>query len=126
MDTLASGQSTPLKVGKSWKLYNVTDENAFQYRIDTLRNFSSLKMSNDTMESYMSDITELSSEGPHIWMGAYISTCEVEGVVHKVEISHYGGIIYDESTKKHYQVAENKIEYWQSFIRQSFLEFSKK
>jgi len=119
------GQVGTLKDAKSWKLYNVADENAFEYRIDTLKNFSSVPLSSDSMHSYLDGLTEMPAGGPHVWMGAYIATYELNGRQHKVEISHYGGVIYDESTRKHYEIKSNKSKGWLSFIRNSYLQFEK-
>jgi len=119
--SVISGQSTSFTNAKNWKLYKIADENAFQYRVDTLKNFSFERLSDDTMRTFISELSELPSSGPHIWMGAYIATFEYEGITRKVEISHYGGVLYDESSKKHFQIPENKVLDWLSYIRQSFM-----
>ena len=36
--------------------------------------------------------------GPVAWMGGYIATCDLDGVVRKVDISKYGGFFFDEKT----------------------------
>jgi len=120
------GQFTPFNKAKNWKLYNIADENAFQYRLDTLKNFSFQPLSDDTMRNFTSELSELPSNGPHIWMGAYIATFEYEGITRKVEISHYGGVLYDELSKKHFQIAENNVQDWLLYIRQSFMNVHNK
>ena len=123
--TALFGQIETLKNGKNWKLYNVADENAFEYRRDTLKNFSSIPLSTDSMRLYLDGLTEMPAGGPHIWMGAYIATYELNGEQHKVEISYFGGVIYDESTRKHYEIRSNKSKDWLSYIRNSYLQFEK-
>ena len=104
----------------------MADENAFEYRLDTLKNFTYASLNGDTMQSYLDGLSEMPAGGPHVWMGAYIATYETSGGEYKVEISYYGGVIYDESTRKHYQIRENKIKDWLSFIRNSFIQFKNK
>lgn len=74
------------------------------------------------MQLFLAGLTEMTAGGPHVWMGAYIATYEFNGRLHKVEISHYGGILYDEPTKRHYQIPENKIQDWLAFIRNAFIQ----
>ncbi|MBN9385992.1 MAG: hypothetical protein J0H74_34870 [Chitinophagaceae bacterium] len=115
------GQVGSFNNAKDWKLYDIADENVFQYRLDTLKNFSYQLLSGDTMRSFMGDLSELPSNRPQVWMGAYVATFESGGVTRKIEISHYGGILYDESSKKHYKIAEKRIQEWLSYIRKSFM-----
>jgi len=120
--SLLFGQIDALAHAKKWKLYEISDENAFGYRLDTLKNFSYKELNEDTIRYFLSDISELSPNEPRTWQGAYIASFEVDGKMRKVEISHYGGLLYDESRKRHYQIANNKIEEWLSFIRKNCMQ----
>lgn len=123
--TIVLGQVTQFNNAKNWKLYNVADENVFQYRLDTLKNFSYQQLSDDTLRYFMSELSELPANEPQIWMGAYVATFEIGDAKRKLEISHYGGILYDESSKRHYQIAESRIQEWLSYIRRSYMTIHK-
>lgn len=119
--TLAFGQNALFSNSKNWKLYNIMDENAFGYPIDTLKNFAYKELNNDTIKFLFANMSELSPDSPHIWMGAYVATFEYNGETRKIEISQYGGMMYDETSKRHYQIDKAKIDDWLSYIRQSFM-----
>ena len=118
---LSFGQIEALNGAKNWKLYNIMDENAFAYRRDTLSNFSHRVLNEDSMRYFISDLSELTPNNPQIWQGAYIATFELDGIIKKIEISHFGGLLYDETRKRHYQIAESKIDAWLAYIRQAFM-----
>jgi len=121
-NTRSFGQIGALDHAKKWKLYNISDENAFAYRLDTLKNFAYKQLSDDTIKYFLSDISELPPNQPQTWQGAYVASFEVDSKTTKVEISHYGGLLFDEARKRHYQIAENKIDEWLSFIRKNYMQ----
>lgn len=121
LNLLVFGQIEALNHASSWKLYRIMDENAFAYRLDTLNHFSYRVLNQDSIKYFMSDLSELSHNSPQIWQGAYIATFEINGIINKMEISHFGGLLYDETRKRHYQIAESKIDAWLAYIRQSFM-----
>jgi len=122
---LTVGQPMPFKMAKHWKLYDITSGNLFQYSIDTLKNFAYYDLDDDTMRGYISEVSALPSDDPPRWMGAHIATYELDGAIKKVEVSLYGGFFYDESSRKHYQLPDNKIDDWLSYIRRSFMTVHK-
>jgi len=110
---------------KHWKLYDIASGNLFQYTIDTLKKFAYYDLDDDTMHEYLAEVSELPSNDPPRWMGAHIATYEINGATKKIEISLYGGFFYDESSKRHYQLPDNKIDDWLSYIRRSFMTIHK-
>jgi len=123
--TLLCGQVPLLEHAKKWKLYNISDESAFSFRIDTLKNFKYANLNEDTIKYFFSDLKELPENQPQFWQGAYIATFEINDTLYKLEISHYGGLLFDETRKRHYQIAENKIDEWLTYVRRSFLTMQK-
>ena len=121
LSTILYGQRPSISGSENWKLYYIMDENAFSYSIDTLKNFSSISLNADTIKYFLIGITELPANQPQSWQGAYIATFDLNDRKNKIEISHYGGLLYDESKKRHYQISEDKIDAWLSFVRRSFM-----
>jgi len=125
LNSLLYGQSHILDYSKNWRLYDIMDENAFSYRLDTLENFSQIGLNTDTIKYFLEGLKELPDNQSQIWQGAYIATFDLNGKTNKIEISHYGGLLYDESRRKHYQISEYKIDDWLAFIRRSFISMRK-
>ena len=46
----SSEQVPILANAKKWQLYNIADENAFTYSLDTLNNFSSFELNEDSLK----------------------------------------------------------------------------
>ena len=123
--SLIFGQTASFKTANHWKIYNATTGNLFQYPIDTLKIIPYYSLDDDSMHGYLAEVVELPSDDPPRWMGVHIATYEMGRIIHKIEISLYGGFLYDETTKKHYQLPENKIDGWLSYIRRSFMAIQK-
>jgi hypothetical protein len=51
------------------------------------------------------------------------STCKLEGVTRKMEISNRGGFLYDESTGTFYQVQDEKASAWTDYLHNSYSKF---
>lgn len=118
---LSFGQNVSFKTAMHWKLYDITVGNLFQYSLDTLKHFPFYNLDADSIRDYMDEVSELSSDDTPRWMGAHIATYVFGGETRKIEISLYGGFFYDETSKKYYQLPDNKIDNWLSYIRRSFM-----
>src|SRR5690349_11971353 len=106
-----SNEQVPiLAKANKWQLYNIADENAFTYSLDTLNNFSYINLAEDSLKYFLEGLNELPDHQPQFWQGAYIATYQLDGMRNKIEISHYGGLLFDETRKRHYQIAEYKID----------------
>jgi hypothetical protein len=108
-----------------WQLYQIQGHGVFNYSIDTLKSFRSTPLNADSMKSYLNNAQIMKHDGSVAWMGGYVSTCKLEGVTRKIEISNYGGFLYDESTKTFYQVQEEKAGAWSVYLHHSYGKFIK-
>ncbi|MEO9209534.1 MAG: hypothetical protein ABI208_00470 [Ginsengibacter sp.] len=110
-------QSINWKDAKNWKLYSVRDDSAFGYSIDTLKNFESIDLDYDVMQSFLSNVIEWPREKTSLWMGLYVVTCELPTKeIRKIEISVYGGFFYDEKTKTYFQLPEPIKNDWLDYF----------
>jgi hypothetical protein len=110
----------------NWTLYRYQGHRLFKIPIDSLSNYDSSALNQDSMAVFLASARTLHPEGPVSWMGGYISTCKLDGVVRKVELSNYGGFFYDEKTRVYYQIAAVKSADWLSYIQQNYLNLTKK
>ena len=124
--SLIKGQ--PLSIEKSihWKIYDISGSNLFSYTVDTVKKFPNSPINEDSIHFYLSKLSIWPSDAPPLWMGVHIATYELNGSERKVDISLYGGFFYDEETKLHYQISEDKIDMWTAFIRQEFMKIHEK
>lgn len=123
---LSSGQEISIKLGKRWCLYDIVSPDIFKYSVDTLKNFPFYAMDEDSVHLYMVDLGELPADDPPFWMGSpHVASYEVDGVIRKVDISLYGGFFYDEVSKRYFQISEDKVEKWLSYVRECFMAIHK-
>ncbi len=116
----SSSQSINWAESKNWKLYDVHDESAFNYTLDTLRKFRNRSLNKDSMQTFVSNVTIIPIERIPVWMGFYVATCEFKsGAIRKIEISVYGGFFYDEKEKKYYQLPLEISKDWLDYMAES-------
>lgn len=109
------------KETKNWRLYNIREFAVFDYSLDTLKQFASIALNNDTMQSFLSNSEKLPKDEYSVWMGLYFATCEFpEGKVRKIEISVFGGFFYDETTKTYYLLPSSVRNHWIDYIAINF------
>ena len=108
-----------------WQLYQIRGHGVFNYSIDTLKIFKSIPLDADSMKSYLNNAQIMKHDGSVAWMGGYVTTCKLEGVTRKIEISNYGGFFYDEITKEFYQVQDEKANAWSAYLHHSYSKFIK-
>src|ERR1700681_881846 len=102
---------------KNWKLYDIHDDNAFQYSLDTLKHFKCLKLDDSTMHNYLKQAVTWPKEKKSLWMGLYVTTCEIEnGKTRKIDISVYGGFFFDEKEKTYYALPTAIKDDWLQYI----------
>lgn len=119
------GQEENWKNSKNWKLYNIINKAGFTYTLDTLVSFQSTDLSNQTMHTFMNDISEWPKEKYSLWMGLYIATCELEdGKPRKIIISNYGGFFYDQLTKRYYELPTELKDQWLEFLNDNMKKMS--
>jgi len=106
---------------KKWKLYNIQEFAVFNYPLDTLKNFTSITLDKDLIQTFLTTSVKLPKDEYSVWMGLYFATCEFpEGKVRKIEISVFGGFFYDEITKSYYQLPLKIRNDWIDYISVNF------
>ena len=120
------GQTSSFERSQKWKLYDVAGSNLFKYSTDTLKRFSFYNLNDDSVRDFLKGIREIPADDAPVWMGApHIATYEIDGLINKVDISLYGGFFFDEKSKKYFQLPNNNIDSWHSYIRECFVSFHK-
>jgi hypothetical protein len=100
-----------------WKIYNIYNQRAFDYPIDTLSNFPSYRLKTDSMQDLLSAVVLVKKEIEPVWMGYYIASCRLpDGTLRKIEISNYGGFFYDEKEKLYYQLPLERRKDWLNYL----------
>jgi hypothetical protein len=98
----------------------------FKIPIDSLGSFDSLKLNQDTVKSYLTTARILDPKDQGVWMGGYITTCELDGKPRKIDFSNYGNFFYDENSKTYYQLSESKSEDWNAYLQNCLLTLARK
>jgi hypothetical protein len=102
---------------ENWKLYDVHDQKAFLYSLDTLRNFKSIGLDKDKMQMFLQNVTIIQKDNEPVWMGFYLATCKLQdGTTVKIDISMYGGFFYDEKSRTYYQLPSNLKDDWFNYL----------
>ena len=102
---------------KEWRLYYIHSKRGFAFPIDTLRNFKSVSLNEDSMKTFLQTVTKVPVERTPVWMGYYVSSCQLpDGTPIKIEISQYGRFFYEERGKTYYQLTEQKQAEWLSYL----------
>ena len=108
---------------KNWKLYNIRAKGGFSYSSDTLKYFKHVSLNGDTMKVFLHSVTEIPLDKTPVWMGYYISSCQLEdGTMIKIEISQYGGFFYDDREKQYYQLTMSKRQEWLKYLSSRAIE----
>jgi hypothetical protein len=124
----ATVASCQLQWGKAtnWTLYRYQGHRLFKIPLDSLRQYDSLALNQDSMAVFLNSAQTLHPEASVAWMGGYIATCKLNGIDRKVELSNYGGFFYDEKTRTYYKITEGKSEDWLFYLQQCYLNLTRK
>jgi hypothetical protein len=101
----------------NWTLYRYQGHRLFKIPLDSLKFYNSLPLNQDSIGIFVNSLGILHPEAPIEWMGGYIATCQINGALRKVELSNYGGFIFDEKSKTYYQLPPDKTERWISYLQ---------
>ena len=104
-----------------WKIYSYQGYRLLRLPVDSLEQFKTLDLNQDSMAAFVLSAKPFEGKTPLIWMGGYIATCNLNGTVRKIDLSSYGGYFYDEKTSSYYQMPEEKIDAWLSFLKNSYM-----
>ncbi len=110
----------------NWTIYRYQGHRAFQITVDSLKNYERIELDQDSMSAFVDSAHLLHPNGPVAWMGGYIATCDLDGVVRKVDLSKYGGFFFDEKTGAYYELPFSKSEQWISFLHEHYLSLTRR
>ena len=101
----------------SWKLYDLNGRKGFSIQVDSLSNFRSTKLNDDSVHNFLRSISQWPKEKTAVWMGYFVATCKTpDNNIHKIDISMYGGFFFDETTHLYYELPEQVRDEWMKYI----------
>ena len=106
-------------------MYDVHDFDAFNYSITDLDTLKAIPLNTDTMRLFLNNVEVWPHDKTSVWMGLYLTSFQMnDGQVRKIEISVYGGFLYDELEHTYYQVKENMRQDWLAYLSRNSLVVS--
>ena len=114
------------KKASDWTLYGYQGSRMFKISLDSLHLYDTLKLNQDTVTSYLATTRILDSKNQGIWMGGYLTTCELNGKLRKIDFSNYGNFFYDEESNTYYQLSSSKSEAWNTYLQNCLLTLARK
>lgn len=105
---------------KEWKIYKLRGHGLFSYPLDTLRNFQSYLLNQDSMIQFVADARVIARDSTPVWMGEYVASCVFKDKELKLEFSTYGGFFYCEANQHVYQIPAELKRAWQDYIVASY------
>jgi len=106
---------------KDWKLYKIQGNKAFRLKQDSLLYIESVPLNEDSLKTFLNSSGAWPKEKYSLWMGSYLASfADSAGLLHKVDISMYGGFFFDERTKTYFQVAADMKNDWLQFMSRSY------
>jgi len=106
----------------NWKMYDVHDFDAFNYAVTQLDTLKVVLLNTDTMRYFLNSAEVWPEDKTSVWMGLYLASFQIPGAqIRKVEISVYGGFLYDELEHTYYQVKENMRRDWLAYLSRNSL-----
>jgi len=102
-----------------WKIYKIHRSGSLRFPVDSLKQFNHVEMGDDSMHYYLQKMTIWPKDQTAVWMGAFITTCEFGQYLRKVDISVYGGFLFDEVSKQYYELPEHFRADWLDFLHRA-------
>lgn len=112
-------QSAAWQQSSHWTLYNLGGVKFYKVKTDSLSFYNSRPLDDDSMHDFLAHASGLASEQAPLWMGAFVTSCLIDGKIHKVDISSYGTFFFDETTKKYFQVTQDVRTDWLNYLANS-------
>jgi hypothetical protein len=110
------------KKTKDWRLYYIRSKKGFLFSSDTLKNFKSVRMDQDSMKLFIATATEIPADRTPVWMGYYIASCRLPNdTLIKIEISQYGRFFYSDVEKRYYQLSDEMQDSWLAYLTAKWL-----
>lgn len=100
-----------------WKIYNCFQFSTFHYPVDSLKNYKSLPLNDDTLRNMLkSAYTDETSNTSPLWMGLFTISYHLKGVERKVLVSVYGGFFWDATSNQYWQIRDDKRSEWSDYF----------
>jgi hypothetical protein len=118
-------QSINWQKAHHWKIYDMRDQKGLRVPVDSLFNFRSINLGDDTIYYFLRDAELWPPEKYSLWMGEFVVSFEDDqGILRKVDISMYAGFFFDELTKRYYQIKDAERRDWLDFFNYQSGKFS--
>ena len=112
-----TAQEIEWKSTTHWKLYNIFDDAAFRYPVDSLSFFKSIPLDDSTMKRFLKPASIWPKDKTSLWMGLFTASFETaDNKTRKLIISSYGGFFYDSAEKRYYELPMEIRKEWYQFI----------
>jgi hypothetical protein len=109
-------QSTIWQNASQWTMYSLRGAKFYKISVDSLDRYRNKSLNDDTMRMFLSKSVELPANKAPMWMGAYVVSCAIDHKRRKVDISSYGGFLFDEKDKKFYSIPEDIQKDWLNYL----------
>ena len=102
---------------RNWKIYALNTKAAYSYPVDTLSNFKNVRMNDSAVISFLTKSVIWPKGKGATWMGLYISSYEAaDKKLRKIVISSYGGFLFEQDSRRYYELPENLRQSWNDFL----------
>jgi hypothetical protein len=102
---------------KNWKIYNVDGNNVFTLTPDSLQQYKSLSLNNDSIQNFLKAAAPIPAGNVPLWMGAYAISYIIQGDQTKIIIvSTYAGFFYDPLIKTYFQLPKDLRTNWLNYL----------
>lgn len=91
----------------NWKIYSLPGKKAANFPIDTLKNFKSKSLEQDSMRLYLANVRPIESTYGAVWQGYIVGTCEIDHAIRKIIFSTYGGFFFDPASSRYFELPED-------------------
>jgi len=109
-----------------WELYKIHRSGSLQYPVDSLKHFNSFPLNEDSMHYFLKKMVAWPKEKTTVWMGAFIASYKTSNEMRKVDISTYGGFIFDEYSRQYFELPERYRASWLDFLNTALDQMPKK
>jgi hypothetical protein len=121
------GQSINWQQTTNWKIYRTQDNRSFSFTLDTLKKIPSLMLNETEIHALIQGASNLIQKESPLWMGNYVLSFDFpSGVIHKIEVSTYGGFYFEYLTKQYYSIPATNRREWLAYLSNAYERFGNK
>ena len=122
----SNGQTIDWQQTSHWKIYKIHHAGSLRLPLDSLQQFDHTELGDDSMHYYLHHMAVWPKDKTAVWMGAFTTTCELGQRIRKVDISVYGGFLFDEVSRRYYELPERFSDDWLAFLHRAMEQMSSK